>query len=73
MLSTYTKPPIKQLIACVHNQNCDNMRYFPLALNTYINRTVVLVDLNAQVVSNGREVVWLRHVAQAMVLGNGGA
>ena len=49
------------------------MWYFPLALNTYINRTVVLVDLNAQVVSNGREVVWLRHVAQAMVLGNGGA
>ena len=49
------------------------MWYFPLALNTYINRTVVLVDLNAQVVANGREVVWLRHVAQAMVLGNGGA
>ena len=37
--------------------------------DTYINGAVVLVDLDAQVVSNCGEVVRLRHVAQPVVLG----
>ena len=35
---------------------------------TYVNRAVVLVDLDAQVVSNCGEVVWLRHMSQSVVL-----
>ena len=36
--------------------------------STYINWTVVLIDLDAQVVADRGEVVWLGHVAQSVVL-----
>ena len=40
----------------------------PLALNTYINRTVVLVDLDSKFAAGG-EVLWLGQVAlQTVVL-----
>ena len=39
-----------------------------LTRSTYINRTVVLIDLDAKVVADRGEVVWLGHVAQSVVL-----
>ena len=39
-----------------------------LTRSTYINWTVVLIDLDAQVVADRGEVVWLGHVAQSVVL-----
>ena len=38
---------------------------------THVDGAVVLVDLDAEVVAYGGEVVWLGHVAQAVVLGRG--
>ena len=37
----------------------------------HVDGAVVLVDLDAEVVPDGGEVVWLGHVAQAVVLGEG--
>ena len=37
-------------------------------LSTYVNGAVVLVDLDAQVVSDRGEVVRLRHMSQPVVL-----
>ena len=39
-----------------------------LIRSTYINWTVVLIDLDAQVVADRGEVVWLGHVAKSVVL-----